>query len=117
MKNIIIESLNNLYFCDRVWSAWSYGTMTQEDFIPLNEDDEFLDDFYNFLLKSEKLSEEKIICFLSEQIDVYYNEDLENFKKEDFNEDWLSNFDIEYFFKDINKEVVKEKISLNLKDF
>ena len=26
-----------VYDCTRVWEAWSYGTMTQDDFVPVTE--------------------------------------------------------------------------------
>lgn len=30
------------YNCTRVWGAWQYGTMGQDDFVPADEDEEFL---------------------------------------------------------------------------
>lgn len=41
-------------FCTRTWSAWGHGTMTEGDFIPSQEDDEYVMDkaeyLYNKLL-------------------------------------------------------------------
>ena len=34
----IAEALGNAYDCTRVWSAWSYGTMSQDDFSLVAED-------------------------------------------------------------------------------
>jgi len=36
------ELLSDLWYCDRVWEAWHVGTMTQDDFIPADEDDDIL---------------------------------------------------------------------------
>ena len=29
------DELGDAYDCTRVWSAWSYGTMSEDDFVPL----------------------------------------------------------------------------------
>ena len=34
----IAEALGDAYDCTRVWSAWSYGTMSQDDFSLVAED-------------------------------------------------------------------------------
>ena len=39
-----IEVLQDHYTCTRVWSAWSYGTMTQDDFRLAAEDDNIVSD-------------------------------------------------------------------------
>ncbi|MFL9904591.1 hypothetical protein PQR71_41770 [Paraburkholderia fungorum] len=31
----VAEALGDAYDCDRAWSAWSYGTMSQDDFWPV----------------------------------------------------------------------------------
>jgi hypothetical protein len=36
----VAEALGDAYDCMRVWSAWSYGTMGQDDFWPVAESDE-----------------------------------------------------------------------------
>lgn len=33
------EALGGLYYCDRDWSAWSYGTMHADDFSEASDDD------------------------------------------------------------------------------
>lgn len=33
----IAEALSGTYYCTRVWGAWSYGTMTQNDFCDVGE--------------------------------------------------------------------------------
>ena len=39
LTDLVNSSLCGLYWCDRVWSAWSYGTMTEDDFYPAEDDD------------------------------------------------------------------------------
>ena len=36
--NAVAESLYDTYICGRVWSAWHYGTMREDDFTPAGED-------------------------------------------------------------------------------
>ena len=48
----IIHICKGNYSCGRVWTAWQYGTMTQEDFAPLEESEEFISEVMD-LLKSE----------------------------------------------------------------
>ncbi|MCP4393173.1 MAG: hypothetical protein GY804_02745 [Alphaproteobacteria bacterium] len=43
LKNILTSNLVDSYFCNRVWPAWSYGTMTEDDFEPVNETDNIYD--------------------------------------------------------------------------
>ena len=43
VRDAIAEALGECAFdCTRVWSAWSFGTMSQDDFIPIAYDDERL---------------------------------------------------------------------------
>lgn len=52
MKEKIIEVLKNrlddALFCTRVWEAWSYGTMTEDDFE--NISDESIEDIANDIM-------------------------------------------------------------------
>ena len=43
VRDAVAEALDGLYTCGRVWSAWSYGTMGQDDFAPAGEDDDVVD--------------------------------------------------------------------------
>lgn len=36
--------LKDLYCCTRVWEAWNYGTMSQDDFISADVDDNIVED-------------------------------------------------------------------------
>lgn len=35
IRDEIAELLSDDYACTRAWEAWQYGTMTQDDFVPL----------------------------------------------------------------------------------
>lgn len=39
-EDLVGHILRDLYYCNRVWSAWSYGTMGQDDFILAGDDDD-----------------------------------------------------------------------------
>ena len=39
-----VEILHDHYTCTRVWSAWGYGTMSQDDFHLAAEDDDIVSD-------------------------------------------------------------------------
>lgn len=44
LRDALAQALTSAYVCDRVWSAWSCGTMSEEDFTPASECDELLDE-------------------------------------------------------------------------
>jgi hypothetical protein len=37
-KLLASEIDDDVYGCTRVWEAWIYGTMSQDDFVPINEE-------------------------------------------------------------------------------
>jgi hypothetical protein len=39
LHDLIAEHLRGTFHCTRVWSAWSYGTMSEDDFGPVDESD------------------------------------------------------------------------------
>lgn len=43
---------SDIYFCTRVWAAWQVGTMSEDDFTPVNEDDEFIYELSTAILAS-----------------------------------------------------------------
>ncbi len=49
ISDILTSNLGDSYYCSRVWSAWSYGTMTEDDFEEVNES-ENIDDIVNEIL-------------------------------------------------------------------
>jgi predicted Zn-dependent protease len=50
---LVVEILGEGLYCDRVWSAWSYNTMTENDFYLLSDDDGYVHEkaelIYNFM--------------------------------------------------------------------
>lgn len=45
LYDAMVEQLGDLYCCGRVWSAWSYGTMHEDDFSIASEDDDIVSNF------------------------------------------------------------------------
>lgn len=37
LADALADELGDSYDCTRVWSAWSYGTMGADDFVPVND--------------------------------------------------------------------------------
>ena len=52
--------LDELYTCGRVWEAWSYGTMTEDDFTNCAEDEDIVNDFKTLIATEQKHQLEKI---------------------------------------------------------
>ena len=48
LRNRVVKMLSGDYACNRVWGAWQVGTMTQEDFEPL-EETERVDELMNLI--------------------------------------------------------------------
>lgn len=44
LRDSLASGLTLAYGCSRVWSAWSVGTMSQDDFYPASECDDLLDE-------------------------------------------------------------------------
>lgn len=72
--------LQDNYACLRVWGAWSYGTMTEDDFRPMEEDDDIVGDLKaliavevereNKALKTERLIHRSVL----QQVDGFLSE-------------------------------------------
>ena len=43
LREAFAQNLGGTYVCTRVWIAWSYGTMSEDDFYPASESDDLLD--------------------------------------------------------------------------
>ena len=43
LRDAFEQDLTDAYVCGRVWSAWQYGTMSEDDFQPASECEEVLD--------------------------------------------------------------------------
>lgn len=52
--------LKGNYHCGRVWEAWEIGTMTEEDFTPLEEDEDFISEIKQFFKSQTKKDKIKI---------------------------------------------------------
>lgn len=39
LVELLSENLGDTYVCTRVWSAWQHGTMSEDDFFPVTQDD------------------------------------------------------------------------------
>lgn len=44
VREAIASALTGVYYCNRVWSAWAFGTMHEDDFTPADQVDEVLDE-------------------------------------------------------------------------
>lgn len=55
LKNTLREHLDDALYCTRDWSAWSVGTMSEDDFESIAYDDEFIN----------KLAEEILLSLLN----------------------------------------------------
>ncbi len=50
--DILANALDGFYSCGRVWEGWSYGTMTQYDFTPAAEEEEWLEETVKDIISS-----------------------------------------------------------------
>ena len=62
IRSDIQKSLIDTYRCTRVWEAWSYGTMTEDDFKPAwFDDDGFIDEIAESIFnKSATIAQQHI---------------------------------------------------------
>lgn len=85
MLNEIGEHLRGDYGCTRIWEAWQVGTMTEEDFYPLEESErveELADLFMKFLeADRERAVAEAIEYVIGEDEDL--NAPAETYGKDD----------------------------------
>lgn len=100
-----------IYFCDCVWSAWSYNTMTQDDFLAMSEDEDYLKDILEDILKKEITIENIEEAFNTTE--AYFCEDLEHcFSQEYFAEDFLSYIDFEELIPFLKQLKVQQNIKI-----
>ena len=52
---VLRSHLGDTYCCSRVWTAWQYNTMTEDDFSPVNEDEELLEGMAKEIIKLRKI--------------------------------------------------------------
>lgn len=109
IAEIIENNMDDVYACTRVWSAWSYNTMSLDDFLPFKEDDELIADFKEFLDKKNTVTIDDLVEFF-ENYEGYYNEDIENnFESHCFHDDYLEYSNLEDMAEEINTLKQAEK--------
>jgi len=52
LSSLIHEHFQQIYVCTRVWSAWSYGTMTEEDFTDVCDDTDLVHDIISSVMNT-----------------------------------------------------------------
>jgi valyl-tRNA synthetase len=103
IAELIENNMNDVFACTRVWSAWSYNTMSLDDFLPFKEDDELIADFKEFLDKKSNVTVDDLVEFF-ENYEGYYNDDIENnFESHCFHDDYLEYCDMDTMANDINE--------------
>jgi len=109
ISELLENNMNDVYACTRVWSAWSYNTMSLDDFLPFKEDDELIADFKEFLDKKNTVTIDDLVEFF-ENYEGYYNEDIENnFESHCFHDDYLEYSNLEDMAEEINTLKQAEK--------
>jgi hypothetical protein len=109
IAEIIENNMNDVYACTRVWSAWSYNTMSLDDFLPFKEDDELIADFKDFLDKKNNVTVDDLVGFF-ENYEGYYNDDIDNnFESHCFHDDYLEYSNLDNMAEEINTLKQAEK--------
>ena len=63
IKELIYSILQGNYSCSRVWEAWNYNTMSRDDFAPLEEDENIINDLFEIVKQVRlKTIDEAIGC-------------------------------------------------------
>ena len=50
ISNALLSSLGTVYDCNRVWSAWSHGTMGPDDFVPFDSQDDRIEEVVDAII-------------------------------------------------------------------
>ena len=103
IKNVISLYFEDVYSCTRCWSAWSWGTMAVDDFFPLSEDDELLDEIVLKLLNYDikNLTYENFEEIF-DGYTLYYNQNIfDNFENIHFSEDFLDHVNLDYLISEL----------------
>lgn len=76
VRDALAQALGDAYDCTRVWSAWNVGTMSQDDFVPVTEDDERLHELTIAALDAAASSQSELLA----DVEALYTElgDFEN---------------------------------------
>lgn len=51
IREAITDTIGDAYDCTRVWSAWSYGTMGQDDFVLVSEDENRIEEITEAVIR------------------------------------------------------------------
>lgn len=114
------------YSCGRVWSAWSYGTMSVDDFYPFSKGDESFEEVFDLIKKEVskepfKNVDDFVNKFISimENYNLYYNENIDRyFNSNSFNDDYLGIIDVSDLFnnfKEYQDIIYENKNKLKIK--
>lgn len=52
--DVLVTELDEALFCDLIWTAWNYGTMSDNDFYNVADDEEFINNLAEKILKVKK---------------------------------------------------------------
>lgn len=111
VKDILMENFNDIYHCTRVWSAWGYNTMTHDDFVLFEEEDEALDEIVEKIITNKAQNIDDLQAIF-ENYEMYHNDDIDNnFDSNFFDSQYLDYVDLETISQQL-KPVLKEKKSL-----
>lgn len=72
IRHRIWDALSGLYTCDRVWSAWQYGTMREDDFAPAEDDEDVIDNFEQMILELLEKERKEIFERIEKAANVMY---------------------------------------------
>lgn len=50
VREALRVELSDALYCSRTWNAWSYGTMRADDFVPVSDMDDYIDQIANSVL-------------------------------------------------------------------
>ncbi len=120
------RTFEGCYSCGRVWSAWSYGTMTVNDFYPFDSSDDSFKEAFDSLKKEISIEPFKNIddfsdkfCKILENYELYYNENIDRyFNSGSFNSDFLGIIDVSDLykgFKEYQDIIYEQKNKLKIK--
>ena len=70
LAEIIGNAVNGFWYCDRVWSAWGCGTMSENDFYPAEDDEDWVNETAEDVLKAIQEFQQQEIVELKEQIEA-----------------------------------------------
>ena len=72
LEPFLSEAFQNIYYCERVWSAWSYNTMSIEDFSPIFEDEDIFNEIVESIIELNILNLDNLISILENYNEFYF---------------------------------------------